>query len=524
MFVKNEMKSYDLMNLALALGVGFLFIAAILTEFQQEDAYIYFRTAQNLAIFSDYSYNVGEKYPGATSYLYAFILASNFFIFGDFAIITIQIMNCSIAIFSAILLSKLSYGLLGGGETTKQLSFWIVGTSSPLVVLGTSGMETSFLLFSLSAMLFSAFYEKKLLLLFATTLFPLLRIEASVAPLLLILIGLVSYNKNWIFCSLIGLTTGIVLFLYGNFLLSGNIFPQTIAAKNISYEPSREIIDIIYRIFDIWFRQNYLLGIPSKFLVQIVPPMFGIISILICTILIYSAIGQYKEKTVQQQKSSLIVLLIIFLILAFVIGYCIGGVSFSWYYWPSGVLLYLLLSLSLIAYVNNKYIIKGIIISLAFLSILNLISLSNTGYKFNNYFAEIGRFINKKSSPKDTLFLEPAGFIPFYASIHTWDTVGLVSPDILEYRKQYETDWWIKFIQDKKPTWIIERQPIHNSGYPDGNLRYKLNKQNQKYFLDSYDLIRHFEYNDMKNSNKEFFSALYEFGKTSDFYLYKHKY
>ena len=100
----------------------------------------------------------------------------------------------------------------------------------------------------------------------------------------------------------------------------------------------------------------------------------------------------------------------------------------------------------------------------------------------------------------------------------------MVSPDILEYRKQYETDWWIKFIQDKKPTWIIERQPIHNSGYPDGNLRYKLNKQNQKYFLDSYDLIRHFEYNDMKNSNKEFFSALYEFGKTSDFYLYKHKY
>ena len=41
----------------------------------------------------------------------------------------------------------------------------------------------------------------------------------------------------------------------------------------------------------------------------------------------------------------------------------------------------------------------------------------------------------------DTLFLEPAGYIPFYAGIKTFDEVGLASPEILRFKERDPNDW-----------------------------------------------------------------------------------
>ena len=389
---------------------------------------------------------------------------------------------------------------------------------------GTAGLETAFLIFAISLMLYSALYDKKFVLFLATGLLPLLRIETSIAPVLLIALGFFSKNKIWSYYSLAGVSLGTVLFFCGNHFLTGNILPQTITAKSISYQTSKEILDILKRFIDIWFGQNYLLGIPSRFMTNIVPPFVGIIFTSVCLITAHSALNKYNQKTKLQKKSSLLLILVIFSILSLVVGYCVGGVTFSWYFLPSGVLLYYLLSYCLVLYAFKTSIVKSVIAVLSLFTLLNLISLTNTGYKFNTYFAEIGRIIANQSKADDTLFLEPAGFIPYFASIHTWDTVGLVSPEALIYRKQYGSSWWIELVKEKQPTWIIERQPIHTLDHSEGIFEYQLSVLERDFFNNTYSLNNHFSYEKFRSEKQELFSVIYNFGNTEDFYLYKKRF
>lgn len=73
-----------------------------------------------------------------------------------------------------------------------------------------------------------------------------------------------------------------------------------------------------------------------------------------------------------------------------------------------------------------------------FLSIFQFLVLKNIGFQENVYRSNVGQYIYDISEDKknDTLFLEPAGYIPYYAKIKTIDTVGLTSPTIRKYRKK----------------------------------------------------------------------------------------
>lgn len=64
-----------------------------LTHHIQEDAYIAFRTAFNLADHGVYSFNVDEHAPGATSLLFGFLEAGLRLIFGGWAIGAILIAS-----------------------------------------------------------------------------------------------------------------------------------------------------------------------------------------------------------------------------------------------------------------------------------------------------------------------------------------------------------------------------------------------------------------------------------------------
>ena len=59
----------------------------------QEDAYIIFRTAFNLADHGELSYNLGEGYSGATSYLYPFLIALIRLVSGEYAIKIVLIFS-----------------------------------------------------------------------------------------------------------------------------------------------------------------------------------------------------------------------------------------------------------------------------------------------------------------------------------------------------------------------------------------------------------------------------------------------
>ena len=70
----------------------------------------------------------------------------------------------------------------------------------------------------------------------------------------------------------------------------------------------------------------------------------------------------------------------------------------------------------------------------------------------------IGLFLRYQAkSPRETVFLEPLGYIGFYSGLKTYDWPGLSSPEVVALRKKLKINSWIPLISELKPDWIVLR-------------------------------------------------------------------
>lgn len=502
------------------LSVIFLMVAAILTQFSQEDAYIYFRTARNIADAGDFSYNLGEGYPAATSYFYAHVLGLIFYYFGDFFYLVVNIFNCLLSVHAVYMLSKVAAIIVPYNHNARNIAFWTIATSPPLITLAISGMETALLLWAIALLVYSASKCRHYWILSSASLIPLVRPEAGIVPILVAVISFVTGRRFGAVGAAVGVFSGFILLIIGNYFLSGHILPQTMLAKNVSYQPPRDFLSVLMRVIDLLFNSNFLIGINTKYMPSFLYFIVGTIFVTFTFIFLFKLFLKLASASQDVPVSSMIFGVVVLVIYAFVIGYSIGGVIFPWYLWPSSVLFYFLVSVAL-ASIQIESWLRAAIVALSILSVGNLVVLSNTGYKEVWYRAEIGRDIARRAEPSDTLFLEPAGYIPFYAGVRTWDTVGLVSPDILSFRNSENPDWWIDFVRATHPTWIVERSPIHISGFPDSTNEAGFSIEDRDYFTKNYDLIVHYSYTEFRSQNFGPLSGLYSLGSDSDYYLYR---
>ena len=102
--------------------------------------------------------------------------------------------------------------------------------------------------------------------------------------------------------------------------------------------------------------------------------------------------------------------------------------------------------------------------------------------RMSGIMGDIGRYL-AISHPGDTLFLEPAGQIPFFPGLFTDDEVGLVSPRVIAYHRQFPHDWWPHFVEDNQPTFIVERSPMLTGWTYHG---YRLNPAERTWFTEHY--------------------------------------
>ena len=89
-----------------------------------------------------------------------------------------------------------------------------------------------------------------------------------------------------------------------------------------------------------------------------------------------------------------------------------------------------------------KRFVHGIAFALVFVLFAVSAAIAiNTGYQERVYYAEVGTRLGALASSSDTLFLEPAGYIPFYSGLKTFDEVGLASPAMTAFRK-HDLSWF----------------------------------------------------------------------------------
>ena len=519
-------------NIFLVLLIFLVIISKLLFYFSGfilEDSFIVFRSAFNFADFNNFSFNLDEKnHTGVTSKVFGLICYIFRIIFGDYASLAIILFNSILSLFASIIFYISFSNLINENENYIEKNFLLIFVllfNPTILIIGITGLEYALVIFFMSLTFFYIFNNyNNYYLLFGAAMLPATRFELIAVNLIFIFVFFIYRDRKWLYLlifSFMGLLLNFALNLY----FDNSIFPSSAISKWMTLSKTNHYeLKNLYEYFSIWFlySKSFFIGVTSKYVPNIV---YFLISIIILFFVfkkfLYINIFKYKL----EEKKYRITLLICALNIFFVpLSYVISGHAFSWYFFPFSFLTYVFLTIIFInsSIYKSKYI-KFCLTFLISLVVLQFLILKNIGFQENTYRSHVGKFINENSKNKsiDTLFLEPAGYIPFFAKIKTFDTVGLTSPLIREYRKKDKIkNWWFNFVYNEKPIFIVERRDVSLEGnVRDGN--YILNKDELKWFRNNYEKIKTFKYLDYIEKYGGGFKSFYKLGSHSDYYVFK---
>jgi hypothetical protein len=446
-----------------------------------EDAYITFRAARHLAENGDFSFNLHQHFPGTTSLLYPFIVAAIDLVSHRFMVLGVQI-------FGVLCIAAASYLVAAAlcSNTREQRVIWLLTACWPVaLVMSYIGMETSLLALVLGAALF-ALARGSHWNLFAVSvlLLPLVRPDA-VAYGLLFCAAMFFVDRRAALRGTLALALGFCLFLLGTRITTGHFLPATARAKEIAYHPSHSLTAVAARIRDLFLGQSFLLPTPSTYLVRLSPIV--LIVVAAAFVLAFRFARSPRERVVLGMLTAASIVI--------PLAYAYGGVVFAWYLFPANWLA-IAVTIAVVVRVVMRHhfqmvgaaLLAVIWIGLIFMQWTKALVLSTEDY---HYRGDIGRYLATISHGQGTLFLEPAGLIPYFSGLRTDDEVGLVSSRITDFMKQDPVAWWFDYVSAVRPDYIVQRQGFdHYRTFEN----YTLTPDQQRWFAAHYQLIRRVHY------------------------------
>lgn len=494
--------------LLLLIRIPFLF-----TRHVQEDAYISLRCAENLAETGVYGFNPGEKVSSSTAHLYVFIAALVRLAAGGSAYIPVMlVLNILFFLAGTYLISRV---LIEG--RVQQILLWACISILPVsLLISYSGMETSLLVFLIGAGLYLYDRSKnRALALLVLALMPWVRPDAvAYALLILFWYNVRDRRLDWVGAGAVA--CGFAVLLLFNQVYFGSILNQSIIAKQLmQHEFSLQgLLQNMQVVFIGQADGGFLAPIRTKYLSS-----FGVLFLVV--VLAAAAIHLRQNRSDRNSTpASLVVGSMVFLV---PLAYAFGGVLYQWYFWPSAMLGYAILLAVLLRLFNEKVkistVARAILIVLLIAGMVAQWAFSYTwGMKEYAYRGGIGVWLQQNARPNDRILLEPAGYIPYYSGLYTYDEVGLVSPQVVHYRQVYELRWWPEFVMDFQPEWIIQRGHIENFTTYQG---YKLNGTEKAWFEENYRVAARFIFDPEDYAAHPLLQRLLTLGEVDEYYVFK---
>jgi len=508
--------------------VACVYVLLLMTKDIQEDAYITFRVAFNLADHRVFSFNLDEQYSSVTSFLYPLGIAFFRLIFGGFAIPAVQVVNAVTMLGACWVFAKVLRGCfsISGGY---QIQIWFLLALLPqTLVLSVRSMEMPYVVFLFAVGLrwlqvqTQKHQEKtnevqghgdKTLGLLVVGFLPFVRPDAVAFSLVLVGVAFFIRRMVAVWC-MTAIIIGSAVYLMLNYILQGRVLPNTIAAKLISYNAFS-----FSDLFNSWTAVMNEVAFPVdvKYLYSL-KPLCGMVAVVIVGVLFRSL---WKKK----QEQIPILSGMVIAIFAIPSVYVVGGVIFPWYLWPSQFLCAGVILGGIVYFISQqKYLVVRricwimVIGSGLLMMSFQLMRSYNWGVMEGVYRTNIGKYLSRISKSGDVLFLEPAGYIPYYSGLKTVDEIGLTSPIVLKYKKQSPQKWWINCVVKERPMFLVQRENFVNYCTDQG---YKLTANEIVWFNRNYNIIKQFRYTPEEYTHNLFLLRLLRLSSTHDYYVFK---
>jgi hypothetical protein len=462
-------------------------IPYLLTHHVQEDSYITFRTAFNLADNGIFSFNLDEHIPATTSLIYPLLVAVFRLSFGGWAVYGVQIFGSALVIVACNLVAR-------SIATSERDSFliWIGTACSPMsLFVGYSGMETPLLLIDIALLVYCLRNQSKAWA-FSIGLFflPFLRPDA-ISYGFILCIAMFLLNRQRSVFGLGALGVGVATLLGANHMITGKAITGTMRAKEIAYHPSHTFSSISHRLTAIYFGNTCFLAPFEAY--RIFKVAFVLLPIVgVCFFYAFRTTGKDPRRRIILGSLLAITLIV-------PAAFAAGGVIFPWYTYPSNWIAEIVVMSACISFALSRSSLLAsrtawvlIVTGIMTFALWQLMISFVIGTQEYHYRADVGRYLADVSHGKGTLLLEPAGYIPFFSHLHTQDEVGLASDNILKYMRVYPASWWIEYVKNERPTYIVQRDTFKKYVTYQG---YALSPSDVKWFQQHYQLLETRSYN-----------------------------
>ena len=410
-----------------------------------EDSLITFRYAENIAAGNGFVYNVNEHVLGTTTPLWTLILAAAKWIGANLLSISamLGIIFDLTTCFLIILL------LLSTAKHT-ALFFGLLFSASPVIVpITVSGMETSLLLLCMTIALFG-YVKKNIFFGIGLALTILTRIDGVLFVGVFLTTSFLE-DKKWTVKQIVAIFLLLLPWYLFSLYYFGGILPQSLIAKRAVYQPD---IGVSAASFLSYFTPLYE-SHPIKIIVKSMVFIFMGIGfvVLIKRKSFFLPVGIYGA----------------LYSCAFILS---GTIIFTWYLVPAVFVSCIIISfavnwcLTLLHQRISNNIFK--ICSLWFLVVVmltgNLFLIRERVLKYSqlqdfeqDVRQKIGLWVKNNTQPGATIFLEPIGYIGYFAgpAVNVRDEIGLVAPAVATLREA-KKDWYVASIQLLNPDLIIQ--------------------------------------------------------------------
>jgi len=377
----------------------------------------------------------------------------------------------------------------------------LFGILPPSIKISILGMEYGILFFLEMSLLYYGFFKKKN---WALLIFPALILFARIDTV--IFLGIVflvdlfwTKRLNWRL--ILGGIIGVVIVLSFNWFYFGEIVNNTIVAKKLAYDK-----DYSYALSWRYFLANYgnywgMLKISSA---------FNPYTILILLFELAAFISLVRRRSDRN----------IFLWIIFLFAWCkqiifISQKSyFDWYYWVPQILLFAIVIVFVLEQTKNRKIWISLLLLIYILPMLLYQTIHSiaTGNGEWNYRRQIGIFLDQHEKDKNQfVFLEPAGFVPYFSHLKTIDEVGLVDKEIQNEMIKDKKHYWVNTVKNRKPKYILAYRDLFVGDDAD-------------YYKSQYKLIKEFRIKDHLNSDNPILEKIYKLKPSGrDYNLYEIK-
>jgi hypothetical protein len=432
-----------------------------------EDALITLRYVENILAGRGFVYNVGEQVLGTTTPLYALLLVLLGFVFGPG---NLQGISVGVGILCSGGSAWLIWVLcrqLRLPRLTPLVACALVAIDAQVMVAAVSGMETSLVVTLMLASLCLYVGGRRTASAVVLAALVLCRVDAM---LWVVLIAALAWweqrrfplRELLVFCAVLApwLLFATVYF--------GSPIPQTVTAKAVAYVPG-------------W--KYGLAGLYGQFMAIFTPvhekvDPFGLRWLLD----IFWAVGAIQ--TVRRYRQALP--LTAFGILYF--AYLLFQVPriFQWYLVPWEVSLFLVAALGFgtladaLAHRPGPRVLWMSVAAVPPLLLLahHGLAMSQSVERMRQYMENeqavrvaAGEWLKASTPASATVYTEAIGYIGYYSERYIWDSVGLVSPQLTEFRKRFpDNRWFYESLKALRPDYVVLRsyERKENTLFPSG--------------------------------------------------------